>query len=172
MRSSWVRHKTQRTEGLTEKLYRYVTYMDKFLQTIAYGNIFIAEVEIKKSKIKALTIPFVWKRYIDVISSLSHTNRHVVNQFIEQTNKHHPIIPFHSWNICFRSYIRKQHLLRGWKIQQGVSSRHEDPLQTNRDIPVHILHKVSRTGTKERQPNPALCYNTILFSNFKPQRNP
>lgn len=66
--------------------------MDKFLQTIAYGNIFIAEVEIKKSKIKALTIPFVWKRYIDVISSLSHTNRHVVNQFIEQANKFYPII--------------------------------------------------------------------------------
>ena len=39
-------------------------------------------------------------------------------------------------------YLRHHHL-QGPKTQHRVSSQYEDPLQTNGDIPVHVLYNVS-----------------------------
>ena len=58
---------------------------------VAFANIFIAEIETQILD-KSANKPLVWKRYIDDIISLWHTNRDVVDQFVEQANKHHPTI--------------------------------------------------------------------------------
>ena len=48
-----------------------------------------------------------------------------------------------------RDFLR-HHNIQGPKIQQGVSSRYKVALQTNGEIPVHVLYNVSPTGSKER----------------------
>ena len=53
---------------------------------VAFANIFMAEIETQILD-KSANKPLVWKRYIDDIISLWHTNRDIVNQFVEQANK-------------------------------------------------------------------------------------
>ena len=60
---------------------------------VAFANIFMAEIETQILH-KSANKPLVWKRYIDDIISVWYANRDVVDQFIEQANKHHPTIKF------------------------------------------------------------------------------
>ena len=79
-----------------------------------------------------------WKRYIDDIISLWYTSRDVVEKFIEQANKHHPTIKVTAEISCTHATFLDTPIYKG----QKVSSRYEDALQTNRDIPVHVLYNV------------------------------
>ena len=60
---------------------------------VAFANIFMGEIEKQILNVSAHK-PLAWKRYIDNIISLWHTSRDVVENFIEQANKHHPTIKF------------------------------------------------------------------------------
>ena len=116
---------------------------------VAFACIFMGEIEkqiLNESAHKTLA----WKHYIDEVISLWHTSREVVEKFIEQANKHHPTIKFTAEVSCTDATSIKHHNIPGPKIQHGVSSRYEDALQTNGDIPVHVLYNVSPTGSKER----------------------
>ena len=50
----------------------------------------------------------------------------------------------------YRCDFLKHHQIQGPKIPQRVSSRYDDALQTNGDIPVHVLYNVSPAGSRER----------------------
>ena len=69
---------------------------------VAFANIFMAEIETQILD-KSANKPLVWKRYIDDIISLWHTNRDVVDQFIEQANKHHPLL-----NLRLKYHVQKR----------------------------------------------------------------
>ena len=45
-------------------------------------------------------------------------------------------------------YLRHHHL-QGPKTQHSVSSQYEDPLQTNGDIPVHVLYNVTTNSSNK-----------------------
>ena len=49
----------------------------------------------------------------------------------------------------YRNDFFRHSYLQGQKIQQRVNSRHENALQTYRDIPVHVLHIMSPSRSKE-----------------------
>ena len=52
---------------------------------VAFANIFMAKIEkgiISKSKIK----PLVWKRYIDDVSCVWHTNEDNIKEFVTRAN--------------------------------------------------------------------------------------
>ena len=60
---------------------------------VAFVNIFMSAVEteiINKSSRK----PLEWKRYIDDVFSLWHTNKEEIDRFILEANSHHPTIKF------------------------------------------------------------------------------
>ena len=106
---------------------------------VAFANIFIGEIA-KQILNESAHKPLAWKRYIDDIISLWHSSRDVVEKFIEKENKHHPTIKFTAEISCNRRDFLRHHNIQGPKILQGVSSRYEDTLQTNGDIPIHVLY--------------------------------
>lgn len=61
--------------------------------SVAFANIFMAQIETQILDYSANKPP-VWKRYIDDLISLLHTNRDVIKQFIKQAYKPQPIIRF------------------------------------------------------------------------------
>ena len=117
------------------------------IMAVAFANIFMAEIEtqiVDKSAHK----PLVWKRYIDDIISLWQTNRGTVDQFIKQTNKHHPTIKFTAEISCTETTFLDTVIYKGIRFNR-VNSRHENALQTYRDIPVHVFHILSPSRSKE-----------------------
>ena len=55
---------------------------------VAFANIFMAKIEkgiISKSKIK----PLVWKRYIDDVFCVWHTNEDNIKEFVTRANHYH-----------------------------------------------------------------------------------
>ena len=57
------------------------------------SQIFMGKVETEILSQSAFK-PLVWKRHIDDIFSLWHTNREVLTQFIDQANNDRPTIKF------------------------------------------------------------------------------
>lgn len=55
----------------------------------------MGKIETEIRKLKAQTNrPLVWKRYIDDMISLWHTNKEVIHPFIEQKKRYHPTLKF------------------------------------------------------------------------------
>ena len=67
----------------------------------AFASVLMAKIGMQIPERGAYK-PLVWKRYIRDIISLLHTNKYIVNQFIEQATKHHSTIKFTA-ETCFRS---------------------------------------------------------------------
>ena len=63
------------------------------LEDFSSTGSFMAAVETEILNRSALK-PLVWKRYIDDIFSIWHTDKAEVTQFIEKTNSHHLTIKF------------------------------------------------------------------------------
>ena len=60
---------------------------------VAFANIFMAKIEkgiISKSKIK----PLVWKRYIDDVFCVWHTNEDNIKEFVTTANHYHDTLTF------------------------------------------------------------------------------
>ena len=60
---------------------------------VAFANIFMAKIEkgiISKSKIK----PLVWKRYIDDVFCVWHTNEDNIKEFVTRANHYHDTLKF------------------------------------------------------------------------------
>ena len=91
---------------------------------VAFANIFIGEIE-KQILNESARKPLAWKRYIDDIISFWHSNRDVVEMFIEQANKHiNTIQQWNSrWDIMDRCHYLRHHHLQGPKTQHRVSSQ-------------------------------------------------
>ena len=68
---------------------------------VAFASILMAKIGMQILERGAYK-PLVWKRYIRDVISLLHTNKYIVNQFIEQATKHHSTIKFTA-ETCFRS---------------------------------------------------------------------
>ena len=122
-----------------------------YLQThgTAMGTKMAVAFEIETQILdKSANKPLVCKRYIDDIISIWRTNRGVVDQFIEQANKHHPTIKFTAEISCTETTFLDTTIYKGKRFNR-VNSRHENTLQTYRDIPVHVLYNVSPSRSKE-----------------------
>ena len=82
---------------------------------VGFANIFMGEIE-KQILNKSAYKPLAWKRDIDDIISLWHTSRYVVEKFVEQADKYHPIIKFTA-DIMYRCDFLRHHNIQGRKIQ-------------------------------------------------------
>ena len=83
--------------------------------------------------------------YLSSSAYFTHSIRDVVQKFIQQANKHHPNNQIYGWNIMWRCDFLRHHHIQRPKIQQ------RDALQTNGDIPTHVLRVFTRSYTFREQ---------------------
>ena len=82
---------------------------------------------------KSANKPVVWKRYIDEIFSYWSTNRDVVEEFIEQANKHQPTIKFTAETLCRETTFSDTTIYKGERFnnESFVNMRdHLNPTKT------------------------------------------
>ena len=84
---------------------------------VAFANIFKGEIE-KQILNKSAHKPPAWKRYIDDIISLWHTNRDVVETFIEKASKHHPTIKFTAQISCMGATFLDTTIYKGQRFNK------------------------------------------------------
>ena len=103
---------------------------------VAFANIFMAKIEkgiISKSKIK----PLVWKRYIDDVFCVWHTNEDNIKEFVTRANHYHDTLKFTA-EISDSEMFRHKRVQRR-EIQQRLHPRCANALQTNRDLSIHEI---------------------------------
>ena len=113
---------------------------------VAFANIFMGEIE-KQILNESAQKPLAWKRCIDDIISFWHTNRYVVEMFIEQANKHHSTIKFTAEISCTDATILDTTIYKRQRlnIESVLNMRsHFKPTQYT------FFYNVSPTGSKER----------------------
>lgn len=93
--------------------------------------------------------PIEWKRYIDDVFSLWNKSKQDINLFIEQANQFHPSIKFTAEisenEITFLDTI----MYKGDRFQTD-SILDIDPLQADRNLPIHAFHLLPPSGCKTR----------------------
>lgn len=85
--------------------------------SVAFANIFMAQIETQILDYSANKPP-VWKRYIDDLISLLHTNRDVIKQFIKQAYKPHPIIRFTGKKYFWEAGFLDSNICKGERLKK------------------------------------------------------
>ena len=79
---------------------------------VSFANIFMAKIETEILS-KVVSIPTVWKRYIDDVFSLWDISKPDIVTCIEQANLHHPTIKFTAEISDTETVNPKNKLLKG-----------------------------------------------------------